>query len=224
MNDFRAYQSNALYHHGVEGMHWGQRNGPPYPLQTFQRKAGNAVAKGKRALADATTATGKALVKVYKNQAEKAKAKRAEERARKQAEAADLERRKADAARRAKLMAIAKKHPEYLTNQELMDLNNRARQEASYKDNYLSTSKKKGESTVSQAKSGLLSDVIKPGVVAIGKSAVMATIGGGKFKEIASVELDKAYNGKSKSSGDGDKEKKSEKKRFAGFEFKVKRE
>ena len=24
--------SNELTHHGVEGMHWGKRNGPPYPL------------------------------------------------------------------------------------------------------------------------------------------------------------------------------------------------
>lgn len=26
------YPTNELYHHGVLGMHWGQRNGPPYPL------------------------------------------------------------------------------------------------------------------------------------------------------------------------------------------------
>lgn len=28
-NDF---ESNYLAHHGILGMHWGRRNGPPYPL------------------------------------------------------------------------------------------------------------------------------------------------------------------------------------------------
>ena len=26
------YDTNELYHHGVTGMEWGKRNGPPYPL------------------------------------------------------------------------------------------------------------------------------------------------------------------------------------------------
>lgn len=25
-----------LYHHGIKGMHWGDRNGPPYPLEDKQ--------------------------------------------------------------------------------------------------------------------------------------------------------------------------------------------
>lgn len=29
MNEFTK---DALYHHGVKGMHWGERNGPPYPI------------------------------------------------------------------------------------------------------------------------------------------------------------------------------------------------
>ena len=40
-NDYRAY----LQHHGVKGQHWGERNGPPYPLSpqdhsSSERKAG----------------------------------------------------------------------------------------------------------------------------------------------------------------------------------------
>lgn len=35
MNDYRAYVDmdyNAIYHHGIKGQRWGERNGPPYPL------------------------------------------------------------------------------------------------------------------------------------------------------------------------------------------------
>lgn len=35
MNDYRAYVEygyNDIYHHGVKGQRWGERNGPPYPL------------------------------------------------------------------------------------------------------------------------------------------------------------------------------------------------
>lgn len=210
MNDFRAYQSNALYHHGVEGMHWGQRNGPPYPLQSFQRKAGNAVAKGKKALASATTATGKALVKVYKNQAERTKARIAAERARRKEEAADLERRKADAARRARLLKMAKKHPELLSYQELSDLNNRANQESNFNRNY---NTKKATTVTKQAGSSLLRDVVNPGTVALGKAAVMAVVGHGSFRKIASAQLDKAYNGEKKDPGLGKQPKGTAKKK-----------
>lgn len=32
-NDWRDYH---LAHHGIDGMHWGQSNGPPYPLHSEQ--------------------------------------------------------------------------------------------------------------------------------------------------------------------------------------------
>ena len=39
-----AYHKNELYHHGIEGQEWGERNGPPYPLDpedhsTAEKKA-----------------------------------------------------------------------------------------------------------------------------------------------------------------------------------------
>lgn len=29
---YSRFQGNELYHHGIQGMHWGVKNGPPYPL------------------------------------------------------------------------------------------------------------------------------------------------------------------------------------------------
>lgn len=42
--------SDEIFHHGIEGMHWGQRNGPPYPLDS---RTHNRVVKG------ATTGAGR---------------------------------------------------------------------------------------------------------------------------------------------------------------------
>ena len=46
-NDF---QSNYLAHHGILGMHWGKRNGPPYPLGSKDHSASEKKAGWKKSL------------------------------------------------------------------------------------------------------------------------------------------------------------------------------
>ena len=43
-----AEQEESLYHHGVEGMSWGDRNGPPYPLGGVDKKVARAEYKAKK--------------------------------------------------------------------------------------------------------------------------------------------------------------------------------
>lgn len=43
-----AEQEDELYHHGVEGMSWGDRNGPPYPLGGVDKKVARAEYKAKK--------------------------------------------------------------------------------------------------------------------------------------------------------------------------------
>ena len=42
-------RSDELRHHGVMGMEWGERHGPPYPLGGLDKKVARAEAKRKKA-------------------------------------------------------------------------------------------------------------------------------------------------------------------------------
>ena len=175
------YEASSLSHHGIEGMKWGQRNGPPYPLTTWQQKAGNAVARGKAAAS-----------KVLKDYATRVKTKAEAETAKRKAAKEEMDQRTAQDKARKRLVEMAKKNPGLLTDQELQQLNNRAQSEQNFKRNYDPV--KKGNETVKQAKNSLVKDLVTPTAIALGKSAIAAVVGGGDFQKIASVQLDKAWN------------------------------
>lgn len=60
----RPAYSNELYHEGVVGMHWGQKNGPPYPLD---RQTHNKVVKQGREERKADKSTAKNRVAASKS-------------------------------------------------------------------------------------------------------------------------------------------------------------
>lgn len=46
--ELRELSDDELYHHGILGMSWGKRNGPPYPLTGADKKFAKAEAKRKK--------------------------------------------------------------------------------------------------------------------------------------------------------------------------------
>ena len=178
---YRINYSDSLEHHGITGMKWGQRNGPPYPLHPFQKRVGDAVAKGRAVLGRAISEAG-----------QKAKAKAEAEVAKRKANAEDLAKRKDEAAKRKKLIEMAKKHPELLSDYEIQQLNNRAQLEKNFKSNY--EIKKKGQNAVKEAKDSLFKEVATPALIAVGKAAVITTFSHGDFKTAALHQLNQAWD------------------------------
>lgn len=69
--EWHVKRDNTIEHHGIDGMHWGERNGPPYPLS---REKHNKVVRSAKDDASKTKA------KVYGNHGELKKNSRSDER------------------------------------------------------------------------------------------------------------------------------------------------
>ena len=102
-----AYSEDTLQHHGVLGMSWGDRHGPPYPLEGADKKAARADAKKKREQERRLRKLQKAAKK-----ARKLKKKQAREQE-------QIEKKKAKLIKKGDLNAI-RKNQKLFTNEELM--------------------------------------------------------------------------------------------------------
>ena len=90
------FDANYLEHHGILGMKWGQRNGPPYPLDAQDHSAAEKKAGWRKSLEDKVAArkANKAAKIEKKKAARAAKEKEVEEK--RAAKYADYNRIKAD--------------------------------------------------------------------------------------------------------------------------------
>ena len=217
-NRFSKYmpKDDELEHHGIVGMKWGQRNGPPYPLQKFQKAAGDAIVKGKRAMGEA-----------YAREKVKYKAKQDQIIKKRKEEKEDLDKRKAELAKRKKLL---KMDPNLLTKQELDDLTNRKNSENRYKEAYSKKKKKNNDNSFKDIKKSLVAEIITPTAVELGKAALASMLSGGDFGKIATYRItDRVFKNvygtqtkdnkqkNNKSSDKGQKNKKESKRIFTGI-------
>ncbi len=122
-------ENDELYHHGVKGQKWGERNGPPYPLESnvSKSKAKRKFDTGK--IAEKAKSAANSIRKSVKNAADSAKEKAAE---RKEKSDAEKERKKEVEEQ----SSAKKKDPSKMTNDELKEAISRMNLEKMYNSTY----------------------------------------------------------------------------------------
>jgi len=167
MEQRQLLYTDSLAHHGILGQKWG--------IRRYQNSDGSLTAAGKIRYG---------IEKVAEKAKETANKKLAAEKAKRD----DIEKRKQAAANRQKLIKMAKKHPDWLTDQELDALNNRYNKENNFDRNY-KKNKKQQSKELNDLKKAILTDVITPTAVELGKSVVAAMIAGGDVGNIAKYRV-----------------------------------
>ena len=104
--DLETYEEDSLEHHGVLGMSWGRRHGPPYPLGGVDKRVARAEAKRKREKERRLKKLQRAAKKARKLKKREAK------------EAADIQKKKQKLVKKGDMDAI-KKNAKLFTNEEL---------------------------------------------------------------------------------------------------------
>lgn len=148
-NDFA---SNYLAHHGILGMKWGQRNGPPYPLNESDKSV--AEKKGVKAVSSASVENVKKSIKKTKNILK-----------------SDSGSRKSKALKDAR-----EKDIDELSTQELREINSRLREEKSYQE-LTKGNISEGKRFVKQTATAVASGIITGIAIEAGKSFVKKKLG-----------------------------------------------
>lgn len=125
-----GWMDDALEHHGVDGMSWGKRRGPPYPLNKESKKANREAAKKDRATKKRSKEIAKTKKRIANNEAKKAReTKKSEDKAKK--EANEIAKKKAKYSRDAKTLY---NHREIFTYEEISQALNKFDWENRMKD------------------------------------------------------------------------------------------